>query len=266
MSVRIPYSYEYKSFKNSRLATNVDRFLHNFPLCMCFTNIVIIPIVFLYYFCLRVHSCPEIITNIGKIFTISFVLVAFILPFFAGLLCDKLRISERIAVWDITGRRKTKKLYILIVIFVFIIIIPIAVNLICVSLNASYHSKMNNINTSTVVEGDMIVSLIDGKYSTCNIPKELQANTPEEVRYIVNYLDGKDLVGSYGLYCCGYQKWQDVKIVERISNEIIASKRFYGGYPPVSVDGSESEYYGSDVDGKEVEQWISQIYQQKCQK
>ena len=263
-TIKVPYTY--KEYTFSKLATRVDKFCHK-PSRIVWCVVSIMLLVMYYSACFSVIPLPDSLERaLGNVGAIA-IGVVFFGSFFLGLLCDKCKISERIALWDIAGRKVSGAMKVVIVVLAALLILPgIAAG--CIYLvNAgqanAYHETMSVLDSadSTAVEGDKAVTLAEDRYSRLYIPEEYQAQTPEEVRYILRCTDGDELQGFYGTSGIqGYKRWRMVEIVDRQTGQVIASETFFGSDPPRSVsDDASKKQYGSYPDEEKISHWVSQM-------
>ena len=99
-------------------------------------------------------------------------------------------------------------------------------------------------------------------YTASHVPKEFLANEPEEVRYVIRYLEGSNVVGYYSGGGVGTQPWAELEIVDLKTGRILGETKIYGGQPPQSVSvkpGQTVSRSGSAPSDEEVKEWIRSI-------
>lgn len=261
--IKVPYTYKY--YHNSSLATWVDKFCHSTSSVVFVIVSSMLLVVYLWY-CVDVLALPSVVTKILGYIAAALYPVLFIGSFFLGSICDKCKISERIAVWDINGRKLSKKAVIWIIVIATVLALPgiaaISVSTVKNAKEVTYHKTMYVLTDmdSVPVEGNLAVTYNGSSFSTQYLPKDWQAATPEEVRYILHCTEGEELVGVYGFGSAGgYQRWLLVEVVDRESGKTISSETFFGGNPPNSVSGEEKKYYGSYPSEEEISEWCQKI-------
>lgn len=263
-TIKIPYTY--KVYNNSRLATWVDRFCHT-PSRIVWTVLASFLLLGYYAVCFSVLPVSAGVHDFLSDLAAVLVLVSFVGSFFLGILCDKCRISEKIAIWDITGRNVSKKAKILLIVLAIALILP-GVSAACVAVSNgieadAYQKTMMVLEDpdAVPVEGNKAVTYAEGGYSRDYIPEELQAETAEEVRYIVRCTDGEEFYGTYGISgIAGYRYLRTVEVVDRETGTVLDAETFYGGKPPYSVsEDAAKKQYGSKPSEAEISWWVSQV-------
>jgi len=266
MGIRMKVPYKYKEFEHSRLATEVDRWFHK-PSSAVWVMFIALLLPGYFYLCFSALMPKEAQRVIGYVCAV-FVLVGFVGSFFLGAICDMCKISERVARWDIAGRNYTGKMKLIIVVLILVLILPGiiagAVSLVNGLQADSYHATMYVLADpdSVPVEGDKAVTLADATFTRLYIPESLQAEEPEQVRYILYCTDEDELVGFYGdSYAAGYQRCREIEIVDRESGETVATKLFRGGMPSYSISDGEGSQYGSEPDEETIRLWVAEVLQ-----
>lgn len=264
-TIKVPYTYREYTF--SKLATRVDKFCHKPSRIIC--CVVSVMLLILYYAaCFSVIPLPDSVERILGYVGAAAMGIAFFGSFFLGLICDKCKLSERVALWDLAGRKVSGKVKIVIVLLLALLIVPgIAAGSIWL-VNAgqanAYHETMSVLDSAdtVAVEGSKAVTLAEDRYSRLYIPEELQAEAPEEVRYILRCTDGEELEGIYGSSGIrGYRRWRLVEIVDRETGEVLAVETFFGSGPPNSVsDDAASKQYGSYPDEDDISDWVRRMF------
>lgn len=263
-TIKIPYTY--KVYNNSKLGTWVDRFCHT-PSRIAW--MVLGSFLLLGYFtvCFSVLPVSGDVKDFMSGLAAVVVLVSFVGSFFLGILCDKCRISERVAIWDIMGRKVSRKMKIVLIVLIVALLLPgicaAGVSVANAAQANAYQKTMAVLENpeAVPVEGNKAVTCAQGGYFRDYIPEDLQADTPEEVRYMINCTDGEELYGTYGISgILGYRRWRRVEVVDRETGEVLDSETFYGSNPPHSVsEDSAKKQYGSKPSDTEISWWVSQV-------
>jgi len=263
-TIKIPYSY--KQYQNSKIATFVDKFCH-VPSRIAWVLIISLALLFYYMVCFSAFPLSDEVNDLLGTVGVGFFVVSFIGSFFLGLICDKCKLSERVALWDVNGRKFSVRAKVVIALLAAVLILPgVAAAGIAITNGAqekAYHETMSPLANpdSVAVEEGKAVTFEEDRFSRLYIPGDLQAEAPEEARYILYCTDGEDMVGSYGLSGVGaYKRWRLVEVVDRESGETIASETFYGGEPPRSVsDDTKNDQYGSRPSEEEISAWVAGV-------
>ena len=261
-TVKIPYTY--KEYKFSKIGTLVDKFCHS-PYRIGLMLLLSTLLCFYYVMCFSVIPLPEgLHKGLSNLAAILFG-ISFVGSFFLGMICDKCRLSERIALWDLTGRNITGKMKIAIAVLAVVLILPgvtaAGVTLVSRTQDNAYHKTMASLSESDniAVEGNQAVAYVEERFSTLYIPEEYQAKTPENVRFILRCTDGEELYGHYGITgIAGYLRWRKVEVVDRKDDQVISSETFFGGNPPLHVsDNDAKKQYGSFPSDEEIAAWVA---------
>ena len=263
-TIKVPYSYREYSF--SKLATGVDKFCH-MPSRIAWIFVASMLLCFYYVACFSALPLPDGLRRSLNTLAGILVMVAFVGSLFLGLLCDKFELSKKVALWDVSGRKVTKKMKIVIAVLMVILILPgitaAGVTLVNKSQENAYHETMAVLQDpdSIAVAGNKAVASIEDRFSTLYIPEDLQTETPEEVRYIVYCSDSEQLVGYYGTSgIAGYKHCRYVKVVDRKDGSTIGSESFTGSNPPNMVsDDKAKKQYGSRPSDEEIGMWVKEI-------
>jgi len=263
-TMKIPYTYS--EYKFSKLGTRVDRFCHS-PSRIVWGFVVSMLLCVYYVMCFSVIPVSDALRDlIGKLAAVL-MCIFIVSSFFLGILCDKCRLSERVALWDLSGRKVTGKMKVIIVVLAAVLLLPgitaAGVTLVTRTQENAYHKTMAVLeeSDSVAVEGNKAVTYKDGRFSTRYIPEDLQAETPEKVQYIVQCTDGEELSGFYGTSgIAGYRRWRMVEVVDRESGQVIATETFFGTNPPHMVsDDDAKKQYGSEPSDEEISTWVTGI-------
>lgn len=125
----------------------------------------------------------------------------------------------------------------------------------------AYHESMTSYLTDVApdqITGNKVVVCIykttdfsDGFYSTQSLPAELIADSPEEVRYVIECYEEVRNVGMYTNGAQAYQYFLHANIVDIKYNLIVGGPTVRGGEPPESVS-EPGDYYGSRPDFEEL--------------
>ena len=123
--------------------------------------------------------------------------------------------------------------------------------------NQAFQDTMSGLNMSIRAESSTTkaVTLEDGEYSTQYIPEELQAQSPDEVRYVVLLEKSSVRVGYYTGGGGAYQRVYNLSIRDLATGEIIASQEFNGGYPPQQTT-KKGNVYGSAPSSEKIREWV----------
>lgn len=95
-------------------------------------------------------------------------------------------------------------------------------------------------------------------YNTEYIPEDLLAETPEEVRWLVQYTCELNVVGWYMIYGDAYQPEMVLEIIDLTDGSTVAENSFLGSEPPASVSSVE-EAVGADPDPAQITAWITEV-------
>lgn len=262
-TIKIPYKYT--EYKFSKLGTRVDKFCHA-PSRIVWMQMLSLVLCLYYVMCFSVIPLPEGLrrglSNLGAVF----VGVVFLGSFFLGIICDKCRLSERIALWDVGGRQVTRKMKIIVMLLAALLVLPgftaAGITLVRGTQANAYHKTMAPLSETknVAVEGNKAVTYAEERFSTRYIPETDRAETPESVRYILRCIDGEEFYGYYGVSgISGYIRWRKVEVVDRKDDRVVCSETFFGSHPPRSVsDDAAKKQYGSDPDDEEIAAWVAE--------
>ena len=272
MIIPMHVSYRYTNYPDSKLATWFDKVCHSpsrflFPIltCMicaymisCFNTIPVSP------------TANEVITNV----LVGVMVVSMLLTPFTGLLCRKLQLSRKLAAWDISrqfhGGKPGAKFWITLTAILLVLALPgiaaLGVTTVENSKALDYHNTMKVLNTADApaVTGERLVAYYEdeNRFSRDVIPEALQAEAPEDVRYVVTLTEGQELAGIYeGTGVRGFKRYYEVSLVDRITEEVLATEYFYGSRPPYSIeDGTKTDQYGNWPDSDEITYWVRNLF------
>ncbi len=271
--IRVPSTVRYTCYPDSKLATQFDRFCHSLHRLIAAALVAMLLGGYL-TFSFDAMRLPDGISAALNGALSILLLLFWVSSFFWGLLCDKLRLSARLAAWEAARRDKGGKLPgksgLWITAGCVLLLLPGLIAIACTltrgAQDTGYHQAMTVLDgaDSVPVTGVHLVSYDteSGIYSTTYIPEQLQAQTPEEVRYILRCTHGAELTGGYGLSGIGaYQRFVSLELTDRESGEVLQSGVIYGGSPPRSIGSDVTrDQYGSRPDESEVIAWVLQAY------
>ena len=125
-----------------------------------------------------------------------------------------------------------------------------------------YHESMSVLSDpqSVPVEGSKMVTLADGKFSRLYIPEDWQAESPEEVRYILYCSDTDTAVGTYTNGGTGYRVDRKISVYDRKTGAYCAEELFIGNDPPSTVE-EKGDHYGRLADEEDVTKWLERVIQ-----
>jgi len=95
------------------------------------------------------------------------------------------------------------------------------------------------------------------RYETTYIPEQLQAQTPEEVRYVVHCTNRAVSEGSYLGGGKAYRRAMVLEVEDLVSGRMIARQVFLGTEPP-SYTTETGDQYGDYPDAEEISRWIAE--------
>lgn len=260
-TIKVPYTY--KEYKLSKWGTRVDKFCHS-PSRIVWIFLVSMLLFGYFAVCFSAMHLPDAVLRVLGGLGAIFLLVSFIGSFCLGWICDRFKLSERVALWDISGVGITPKMKKGLISLGILMLLPGLIALVVTVTTTiqgnAYHKTMAALEDpdSVSINGSMAVTCEDSRFTRSYIPKSLQAEEPEEVRYILYCTDGEKMTGFYGAsFVSGYQRWREVKIVDRKTGEVVAQERFYGSNPPHSIsDDTKKDQYGSEPDEQEIRAWV----------
>ena len=151
-------------------------------------------------------------------------------------------------------------LWVLALLFVFVAFAVLVIIPIGNKQSEAYHQTMSVLDTMSQVssQADKAVTYTEDQYSTYRVPTELQAETPEEVRYVIHLVQDEELVGRYSNGMGGFRHVYRFEIVDLSTGEIIAARDFTGGSPPSSTTKSTPQY-GSLPSREDSDSWILSV-------
>lgn len=264
--------YTYKVYTQSNLATALDKFCHT-PIRLV---IFVIPMILAIYLALCSEHLPAaegvLDVVIGGLVVLAVIL--FFASFFLGILCDKCRLSEKLALWDIrrqaAGGKLPLRFWIIVILIVALLATPGVAALIsrgqARQAADDYHEAMTALDGGhgPEVTGNKVVSFNqnENRYSTKYIPENLQAETPSDARYILRCTDGEEQYGIYeNSFVVGFRRTCAAEIYDRETGEVLASQLFYGGTPPHQIDEDVTKaQYGSEPDEAEILAWVEAFF------
>jgi len=270
MSIRIPYQYTYTEYKNSRLATAVDRLCHSLIRIPIGMVLMILPLILYGDFMYKViqsEAVHRILSYAYAIFCVIWILILC----FLGLICDKTGLSARIAVWDLNRRKNGGKLSlkfkVVLGVLVLVLLFPRIYMMVDKNIQKArankYHETMQVLDTMDWQPTGTKIAAYDTeseRYTINYIPEEALAETPDEVGYLLNYQEGTELVGFYSMGVGGYQRYCLVTLVDLSDDSILASELFWGDTPPYSTSSDEDQY-GSYPDEAQIIEWVKENIQ-----
>ena len=160
----------------------------------------------------------------------------------------RLNLFDKIFLWFLAG-------LLIVVAVMALVVVPIRS-----AMDSAYHDTMSGLNMGIRADSSntKAVTLEDGTYSTQYIPKEFQAESPDEVRYVVLLEKDSVHVGYYTGGGGAYRHVYTLTVRDLATGEILDSREFNGGYPPQQTT-KKGSVYGSVPSSEKIQEWIVSV-------
>jgi len=226
---------------------------------------------------------------------LSLIIVIFFLAgaCFLGKICDRFKLSEKVALWDFARKNGLKKkipakLVIALILLLLYLITPFVYKAINTAIQTSriekYNETMSALGKFEIKDGTISLveynpqlltagaakiaayDLTEHTYTTKYVPEELLAEKVEEVGYILFFENSSELIGYYGNIGTdsqpAYQRYCVVYIMDCAQQEFVFNHTFYGSRPPSSISSeSHKAQYGDEPDAQEIVKWVNEVMQ-----
>lgn len=157
-----------------------------------------------------------------------------------------------------------------------------------VETEAEFHSRFQSgleayFKDGSLVTGDKAVCMEyeanhedEAVYTKAHVPVGYLTEDPAEVRYIIRYAMGRNVVGKYstteskfGIGGNAYEQWALVSVEDLMTGEILDESYFVGGPPPEEIEVEFGQFAstasGDPPDEKEITLWVVSVLRKNRQ-